>query len=826
MRAPRAGYVRPITAADELPPAAGGKALGLRTIVRAGLHVPPAWAVLPGATSEALAALAAALTDRGVSALAVRSSALDEDGARASFAGVHETALGVSPDRLPEAVAAVGASALSARALAYRRQLGLPPPRGACAVVVQELVDADAAGVAFGRGPDEVVVEAVEGLGETAVSGEASPERLVLRRASPGWTVVRREARHQPFALRPSAAGPVRVALPRAQQRSPVLAAATGAEIAGGLHVLEAAAAGALEVEWAVSDGRVAFLQARPLTRPLPAPLPPGQTWTRANIRETTPELPCAFSRAYLAPALDRAIRIHGRAMGDPVEASVPYVTTVHGRLVINERTFLDHCDALGLGEPFRAWVRSMAGGTGGTNEIPALELSAVLLRHPVRVVRSVLQAARAERNARRHLARLAARRRARRRGAAEDDAALLARVRANSVLSDVDGWIVAQLLLATAVTSDHVAATPILGGLNAAALIPRLLDGATPSISTQQVDDLVALALAFRGWPGAAAFVGASPADAEGWRAGLPAELWQAAERWIEAYGHRGPFESDLSSPRYREDRRLLAAALEPLVVAAAPAEDAEARRRRRAREREAAWAEVAAAVPRLQRARLRAILRRLARTLALREQFRSEIMVEHAGLRDDLRELGRRWAAAGRLEAADDVFHLDLEELARAAADRAYDVAAAVRRELARRAAWRRVELPNRFTSEELDGLAARSLGCAPEGKVLAGTAVSPGLAEAPVCVLRAPEEGARMPTGAVLVAPATDPGWTPLFPRASAVVVELGGLFSHAATVAREYGLPAVSNVEAATDRLHDGDVVRVDGARGLVEVVSRA
>jgi pyruvate,water dikinase len=80
--------------------------------------------------------------------------------------------------------------------------------------------------------------------------------------------------------------------------------------------------------------------------------------------------------------------------------------------------------------------------------------------------------------------------------------------------------------------------------------------------------------------------------------------------------------------------------------------------------------------------------------------------------------------------------------------------------------------------------------------------------------------------MPTGAVLVAPATDPGWTPLFARAAAVVVEIGGLFSHAATVAREYGLPAVSNVEGVTDLLRDGDVVRVDGARGVVEVLQRA
>jgi rifampicin phosphotransferase len=120
----------------------------------------------------------------------------------------------------------------------------------------------------------------------------------------------------------------------------------------------------------------------------------------------------------------------------------------------------------------------------------------------------------------------------------------------------------------------------------------------------------------------------------------------------------------------------------------------------------------------------------------------------------------------------------------------------------------------------------MAARAVAAGDASGPLRGTAVSRGAAEAPVCVLRSPDEGERMPTGAVLVAPSTDPGWAPLFSRASAVVVEIGGLFSHAATVAREYGLPAVANVEGATDLLRDGDVVRVDGSRGVVEVISRA
>jgi pyruvate,water dikinase len=101
-----------------------------------------------------------------------------------------------------------------------------------------------------------------------------------------------------------------------------------------------------------------------------------------------------------------------------------------------------------------------------------------------------------------------------------------------------------------------------------------------------------------------------------------------------------------------------------------------------------------------------------------------------------------------------------------------------------------------------------------------------VSPGVVEGEVCVLQAPSEGDRFPPGAVLVAPATDPGWTPIFARAVGVVVELGGALSHAGIVAREYGIPCVANIDGVTRMLRDGDLVRVDGSSGLVSVVRRA
>lgn len=825
MTEPRHNAVHPIVAGHELPPEAGGKAHGLRLITRAGLHVPHAWAVLPGAGPAELAALAEAIEARGIRSVAVRSSAADEDGAWASFAGVHETALDVPPGRLRETIAAVAASALSDRAVAYRRQLGLPSPSGGCAVVVQEMVDAEAAGVAFGRGPDEVAIEVVEGLGEVAVNGEAIPETVVLRREGESWTVVRRQPRRQRVALRLGAEGPIRIALEPPRQRTDILSTSASIDIATGVRALEAAAGRPLDVEWAISGGRVAFLQARPQTRPVSAALAAGQTWTRANYRDTAPDLPCAFTRAFLTPALDRASKLSARAQGVPLDPAIPAAACVHGRLVANEWVFRSTFHALGLEGKPAAWLLTFVGGTGGTDEIPELPPS-LILRHPVIMLKMFRWAFGAERAARRYLAWLRRTREERGAELPRDDVALLDRVRNIPVIADSDRWIMMATRLVSAIGNGYLAAGPILRGLGAATLIPRLTGAEEPTVSTRQVDDLVSLALQLRTWSGAGDFLAGAPAERERWMSVLPAPLAAAVEDWLARYGHRGPYESNHASPRYREDLRLVAKALLPLVTSPEPPEDAKARRARRAREAEAAWAEVARSVSLLGRARLRGILRDLARHLALREECRYELTKDGAEVRAGLRELGTRLVAAGRLDERDDVFHLELPELERAVADPRCDLRVLVRRELAHQAAWRRIEVPNRFTTEEIDGMAGRGLAIGGAGAALLGSAVSPGVAEARVCVLRSPDQGERMPIGAVLVAPSTDPGWTPLFARASAVVVEIGGLFSHAATVAREYGLPAVSNIEGVTDLLHDGDLVRVDGTRGLVEVVNRA
>ena len=251
----------------------GGKAVQLGAAARAGLPV-PAGIALSAALVDALATGGAAdelnsILDALDAPLAVRSSAVGEDAPRASFAGQHATRLNVtSALQLAEAVAAVWRSGRSEGALAYRRKLGLDgEPR--MGMVVQELVDAEVAGVLFTRNPltgaDERVIEAAWGLGEAVVQGLVTPD---LYRVSRAGEVLARTAGHKQFAIRPLADGST-----APEPVAPGLAEAlclADAELMA-LHVLARACEqrfeGPSDIEWALAGGTLYLLQHRRITR-------------------------------------------------------------------------------------------------------------------------------------------------------------------------------------------------------------------------------------------------------------------------------------------------------------------------------------------------------------------------------------------------------------------------------------------------------------------------------------------------------------------------------------------------------------------------------
>jgi pyruvate,water dikinase len=208
---------------------------------------------------------------------------------------------------------------------------------------------------------------------------------------------------------------------------------------------------------------------------------------------------------------------------------------------------------------------------------------------------------------------------------------------------------------------------------------------------------------------------------------------------------------------------------------------------------------------------------LDRTRRLAGIRELPKFDIVLVLARARHELLAIGAELAAAGRLVQAPDVFFLDLGEVRSGLAGRDLrDVVAGRRadhdREMGRR------HVPRVLLSDGTEPEARAGPPPAADG-ALVGIAASSGSATGPARVVLDPT-GAHLAPGEILVAPSTDPGWTPLFLTAGGLVMEMGGANSHGAVVAREYGIPAVVGVPDATTEITTGEQLTVDGTRGLV------
>jgi phosphohistidine swiveling domain-containing protein len=291
--------------------------------------------------------------------------------------------------------------------------------------------------------------------------------------------------------------------------------------------------------------------------------------------------------------------------------------------------------------------------------------------------------------------------------------------------------------------------------------------------------------------------------------------------EDLLRAYGYRGVRELGLDTLVWAMRPESVVGILQS--YARQEDLDAEASLREQMRRREAATALVEARLGRGQRRKLRGLLKGAHAGIAARELAKSQWARSTHCLRLLVREIGRRLHARGVLAAADDVFFLRLAELKEAMAGRPpADLPARIAR---RRDDYRRcldVETDERFIGRPVPRVRATNAEGAADSAdgLLRGIPVSPGRVTAPARVVRELTDEVELQPGEVLVCPFTDAAWTPLFFNAAAVVMDLGGPLSHGATVAREYGLPAVVNVKTGTRRIRDGQRITVDGAAGEV------
>jgi pyruvate,water dikinase len=812
-----------------LPPGAearfGGKAAGLRRLLDSGARVPAGFAIeattlapdlWEPADREELLRNAAPLLARGP--VAVRSSAPGEDSATRSFAGLFETVLDVGdPESLLAAVGRCVASGASTRVSSYTGDTAALP----VGVVVQSQVASRAAGVCFTIDPTgrdgAAVVEAVKGKGEALVSGHTQPERWRVYRSGLGVLLARREP------------GPT------------VLAEADALRIVGEAADLAAKQGIPLDLEWALDEGGVWWLQARPITA---AREPPGFTvdrycegvddgpvsvWSNWNVRETMPD---AFSPLTWSLWRDSILpTVIEDGSGVPrdmpgVRHGVP-IDLVNGRPYWNMNALL----AAPFGERL---VRGLLGlmDPEASKTINALMDEGVLRKrrtpplHWPSLPRMVLASARTGwrvlqgfRPARVMQSFEAVATAVRRRPPLDTltDAALLAEMKLIERSGDTN-MAHGNPALVSAMTVYVLAARAFASHPAAQRVLAAGARGPTTRIS----EDLDALARAarplagtFAAHPGTSELRAALTATAEG-------RAWLAAlDTFLLHHGQRGPREFDLGSARWAEDPAMILD-LVRASLRAPPGEALPARLARVAHTREAAIEEAVAASPAWKRPLMRGLARAVIHMMPLREAPKHYAMHVFLRMRRAALEAGRRLVARGHLGTAESVFLLEWPEIGDLLGRAPFpELAPRLHARAERLARLQALPAPACVRSDGVPVESHVRTGNSDRDGPLRGIGVAGGRVSGVVRVLSTPDPN-HLPEGAVLVCEFADPGWTPLFPRAAAVVMEVGGLMCHAAVVAREIGVPAVFGVAGARRRLHDGQRVTVDGEAGTVTV----
>jgi rifampicin phosphotransferase len=801
----------------------GGKAAGLGRLIRAGARVPTGFAVEarhePWSEDER-----AAVHDR-VSALlqagplAVRSSALGEDSAERSFAGLFESVLDVRS--AAEALDAAGRCQASASSERVRAYADAVPAVG---VVFQSLVDARAAGVCFTLDPDgrdaAVRIEAVPGRGDALVGGRVQPESWRVYEGARGW-----EAR-----------GP-----------GSVLSALEAAELAREARGLARALGRPLDLEWAIdSDGRTWWLQARPITAARPVRAweierffagvddGPVTLWANWNLREVVREpmapLPWGIWRESILPMA--VMPLFGLDAADPLFLRMVPVDLVNGRLYWNMNALLA---IPGFGALVPRLVGRMDARAG--RAIARLRLSRVLTRRVLGGGRPALYARTAAAALRKAASTLSGESRPRRGLRILEECGEALRSGRPDVARLGEAGLLDELRLFARPETEPLGRGQQAMGAAFAVWI------AAERAFRRHPDALRLLAAGTSANPTTAISCGVSALAERARALGLPAGTFRephtvvrerlaaredgraflaALDGFLDRFGHRCPHEFDLTAPRWREDPTMILD-LVRVGLESPPGETVEARLARLSAERERAIAAAIAASPAWRRPLMRFLARQVVACLPMREAPKHHAMLAFERIRAAALELGRRLTEHGALQDPADVMFLEWSELRSLATGGAAPSGLLERvRERRRALDRRRAERPpDLLRSDGVPEDEEEEEAAAPG--TLRGLGASGGVARGPVRVLRAPD-AARLRDGDVLVVEYADPGWTPLFPRAAALVMEVGGAMSHAAVVARELGIPAVFGVRDATRALTDGETVEVDGDRGLV--ISRA
>jgi len=758
--------------------------------------------------------------------VAVRSSATAEDLPSLSFAGQLETYLNIrGADNLLAAVKRCWGSLWTARALAYRAREGIRPEDLSIAVVVQQLIPADAAGVLFTANPltgarDQMMINAAWGLGEAIVAGQVTPDTIIVAKQTGAIESMQIADKDVMTVRLPE--GTREEPVPAAIRRQAALLPAPVAELSRLGVEIEKLYGQPMDIEWAMSGQRIFIVQARPITT-LPEPRP--------TLEWKLPRARGRYARSGAAELLP-----------DPLS---PLFATL--ALPLWNETLLALLQSLGFDRPFAGNLRLltindyayMEFGLGVRQSLRLLAALPWLLPRMVRLMRSAQ--ARWSGEARPHYASIVGAW-AGRDLATTPGAELLAGARgiikaaASHYVCMQTGVLPVSNLSETGFTtfynrfikrqSDPPALTFVLGFDSTPIQAEKSLYDLASWARTQP--ELGAyLARAASNDIAAACEFGTAPiADAESWR-----EFTARFAAHLDRFGH-AVYDLDFAKSVPADDPAPLVETLKYFLSgqSRSPYE----RQAGAAQAREQATQSLLARLKGLRLRLLRFLVQAAQRYAPLREDALADVGLGWPLLRRMLRKVGGRMVAVGAIAQRDDIFWLTADEAEAAAhpLDAGQPVEHYGGAVAARRATWERerkvtppVALPVKG-SVRLLGIDFRGLMPArteqAAGNIIKGVGASPGRVAGVARVIHGPEEFHLMQPGDILVAKITTPAWTPLFALASGVVTDVGGPLSHSSIVAREYHIPAVLGTGVATERLRSGQHITADGDGGVVTI----
>ena len=763
--------------------------------------------------------------------ISVRSSVNQEDGETASFAGIHDSILNIQgAAEIARAILQCYASVWSARAISYRRKMAISDNDITMALVINQMVNVESAGVAFSCDPasgrhDAITINANYGLGESVVAGSVEPDQYRLNRFHKG--IIDQKIGQKQQQCRAKREGGCEW-LPTEQPNSACLNERQQKELASlSDRVFHALGNGEQhqDIEWAFDGEQFILLQARPVTamkKVVCAEISDQpEVWSNGIFRDAVPMVKSNLSIEFCDQIINEILHENFSGFYE-IDPALRFGRQFEGRFYCNtsllQWLWFDAVGfpqeqlniSLGGHQPITKIDEQYKKGIG--RKIRRLLRGIKFFSLIQRYRKNIPDIVKSEGGFAQHHRQIDY--------SALSDEALLDSLKAlRHHLSEYNRPFIMMTSLSGALFMLVQTLEKHLGK-HAYSLANVLMAGKADITSANHGHQLQHLAQLLNNEPTTKQIILHNSFNPVEWRTALPdSEFKTAFAGFIEQYGHRAVYEMDLSRPCWRQDPSYLFDCIKGNLNTPRHQTNS-ANHQQKVDE---AWQEIRSNVPRYKHSQIKKQLAAAVIGAEAKELSKSIYVSLMEAMRHALSEIGKRFAKRNLLDSKDDIFHCAQCEIEAILKNRwdgsTLKTLVATRKALKLKREGQPApdviinDIPQQTTSSTNIHHAG-----------LTGVGAACGIATGTARLIQTPDEGSRLQAGDVLVAPSTDPAWTPLFLNASAIVMETGGYLSHGAIVAREYGIPAVVNVAGVFSAIKNGETVRVNGDLGSVEVLN--